>query len=374
MRFIFEAHPPQLGLVILLISCSVTAMTCQKQNESVPAIFVFGDSIVDTGNNNYITTIAKCNFPPYGRDFAAGGFQPSGRFSNGLVPSDFIAEIFGVKNTLPPYLDPNLQLQELLTGVSFASGGAGYDPLTSKIPGALSLSDQLDKLREYQKKIREAVGENRTERIISKSIYIVCLGSDDIANTYIPFRRSEYDIPSYTDLMASQAFNFLKELYGVGGRRIGVVSMPIIGCVPSQRTTGGGIRRACSDSENEAAILFNKKLLSQTKLLNKQFPDARIVYLDIYNILDQMIQNPAKYDFEVVDRGCCGTGTIEASLSCNSLSINTCTDESNYIFWDAYHPTEKAYKIITSMAVWVRLVAETEIETGRLRFSIVFIG
>ncbi|MED6208642.1 hypothetical protein PIB30_047178 [Stylosanthes scabra] len=302
MRFIFQAipsHPPQLALVILLISCSVTAMTCQKQNlpnnEKVPAIFVFGDSIVDTGNNNYITTIAKCNFPPYGRDFAAGGYQPSGRFSNGLVPSDFIAEIFGVKNILPPYLDPNLQLQELLTGVSFASGGAGYDPLTSKIAGALSLSDQLGKLREYKKKIREAVGENRTERIISKSIYIVCLGSDDIANTYTPFRRSEYDIPSYTDLMASQAFNFLKELYGVGGRRIGVVSMPIIGCVPSQRTTGGGIERACSDSENEAAILFNMKLLSQIKILNKQFPDARIVYLDIYNILDQMIQNPAKY-------------------------------------------------------------------------------
>jgi len=41
----------------------------------------------------------------------------------------FSAELFGVKKILPAYLDPNLKLPDLLTGVSFASGGAGYDPL-----------------------------------------------------------------------------------------------------------------------------------------------------------------------------------------------------------------------------------------------------
>jgi hypothetical protein len=34
---------------------------------------------------------------------------------------------------LPASLDPNLHLEDLLTGVSFASGGTGYDPLTSKL-------------------------------------------------------------------------------------------------------------------------------------------------------------------------------------------------------------------------------------------------
>ncbi|GJM84640.1 hypothetical protein PR202_ga00329 [Eleusine coracana subsp. coracana] len=32
-----------------------------------PALFVFGDSIVDPGNNNVIETLIRCNFPPYGR-------------------------------------------------------------------------------------------------------------------------------------------------------------------------------------------------------------------------------------------------------------------------------------------------------------------
>jgi len=42
-------------------------------------------------------------------------------------------EELGIKEYLPAYLDPNLQPSELATGVNFASGGAGYDPLTAKL-------------------------------------------------------------------------------------------------------------------------------------------------------------------------------------------------------------------------------------------------
>jgi hypothetical protein len=44
-----------------------------------------------------------------------------------------LVEELGIKDLLPPYTDPNLQPQDLLTGVCFASGGAGYDPLTPQI-------------------------------------------------------------------------------------------------------------------------------------------------------------------------------------------------------------------------------------------------
>lgn len=79
-------------LLVILMFQHVSALTIPN-NETVPAVIVFGDSIVDTGNNNYISTLVKCNFPPYGRDFAEGN-HPSGRFSNGLVPSDIIGTNF----------------------------------------------------------------------------------------------------------------------------------------------------------------------------------------------------------------------------------------------------------------------------------------
>ncbi|CAI9274477.1 unnamed protein product [Lactuca saligna] len=40
------------------------------QNHKVSAILVFGDSYSDPGNNNYILTPFRGNFPPYGKDFA----------------------------------------------------------------------------------------------------------------------------------------------------------------------------------------------------------------------------------------------------------------------------------------------------------------
>lgn len=71
--------------------------------------------------------------------------------------------------------------------------------------------------KEYIEKIKNAVGGSRTEITVSKSIYIVCMGSDDIANTYAqtPIRRAQYDIPAYTDLMAAQASNFLQVCFGI---------------------------------------------------------------------------------------------------------------------------------------------------------------
>ena len=53
----------------------------------VPAMFVFGDSLTDNGNNNDLQSLAKANYPPYGIDFAGG---PTGRFSNGYTMVDEI--------------------------------------------------------------------------------------------------------------------------------------------------------------------------------------------------------------------------------------------------------------------------------------------
>jgi hypothetical protein len=52
----------------------------------VPAVMTFGDSTVDVGNNDYLHTIIKANFPPYGRDFA--NHVATGRFCNGKLATD----------------------------------------------------------------------------------------------------------------------------------------------------------------------------------------------------------------------------------------------------------------------------------------------
>lgn len=44
----------------------------------------------------------------------------------------FVASALGLKETLPPYLNKNLTLEDLKTGVTFASAGSGYNNATCK--------------------------------------------------------------------------------------------------------------------------------------------------------------------------------------------------------------------------------------------------
>ncbi|ONI32330.1 hypothetical protein PRUPE_1G361600 [Prunus persica] len=331
-----------------LILSTAQAIVKLPNNVTIPGVFMFGDSIVDTGNNNNLTTLVKSNFLPYGRDFMGG--LPTGRFGNGKVPSDLIVEDLGIKELLPAYLDPCLQAEDLPTGVNFASGGAGFDPLTSKLMLVIPLSEQLQLLKEYIEKLKKYVGEERASSIISNSLFVVAAGSDDIVNTYYhtPARFWKYDIYAYTDLMLTEASAFVQKLYTLGARRIGVISVPPIGCIPAQRTLGGGPERKCVERYNEAAELFNKKLSAELDCLNShQFHATVAVFMDVYGPFLDIIHNPKKYGFEVINRGCCGTGIIEVAAFCNQCSPNTCKNATNYVFWDSYHPSERAYRIIT---------------------------
>lgn len=77
----------------------------------------------------------------------------------------------------------------------------------------------------------------------------------------------------------------------MGARRIGVFSAPPIGCVPFQRTLLGGIERKCAEKYNDASKLFNIKLSKELTSLNRNLPNSKMVYLDVYNPLLDIIVN-----------------------------------------------------------------------------------
>jgi len=53
------------------------------------------------------------------------------------------ASYAGLKEFVPAYLDTTLNVAELMTGVSFASAGSGYDPLTPRLSVTNPLSPLL---------------------------------------------------------------------------------------------------------------------------------------------------------------------------------------------------------------------------------------
>lgn len=78
-----------LQLLVLLASVHGTG-----GEALTPAMFIFGDSLIDNGNNNFLPSIAKANYAPYGIDLGS----PTGRFCNGLTVVDY-------GGNAPHYLD-----------------------------------------------------------------------------------------------------------------------------------------------------------------------------------------------------------------------------------------------------------------------------
>ncbi|XP_039049673.1 GDSL esterase/lipase 5-like [Hibiscus syriacus] len=107
-------------LCCFLITASSINLVCSRSlQKHHAALFVFGDSLFDPGNNNYVGTIGRANFYPYGETFFN---HPTGRFSDGRLISDFIA-MYANLPLIPPYLQPGNH--QFIYGANFASAGAG---------------------------------------------------------------------------------------------------------------------------------------------------------------------------------------------------------------------------------------------------------
>ncbi|XP_022989111.1 GDSL esterase/lipase At2g42990-like [Cucurbita maxima] len=319
-----------------------------KIEAKVPAIIVFGDSSVDSGNNNAIKTLLKSNFMPYGRDFYGG--QPTGRFSNGRVPPDFISEAFGLKPTIPAYLDPAFTIADFATGVCFASAGTGFDNATSDVLNVIPLWREVELYKEYQAKLRGYVGNEKANEVIKEALYLVSLGTNDFLENYytIPRRRLQFSVQQYEDFLLQLAGKFIREIYSLGVRKISISGLPPMGCLPLERATNVMSNFECVEKFNLVALEFNAKLEGFVWALNRQLPGLTMLFSNPYAIFYQIITKPYLYGFEVAGKACCGTGTFEMSYLCSQENSLTCSDATKYVFWDAFHPTEKTNQIIVN--------------------------
>ncbi|KAL4562337.1 hypothetical protein LXL04_034537 [Taraxacum kok-saghyz] len=329
-----------------------------KQKPS--ALFVFGDSTVDAGNNNFIRTPMKSNFPPYGRDFI--NHIPTGRFTNGRLVSDFIASYVGIKDSVPAYLDPSLTIEDLMTGVTFASAGSGFDPLTPTLSSAIPLEQQMEYFKEYKSKMEMYIGKEATVDLIKRAAFMLSAGTNDfIVNYYglgeLVSQNMYPNVSSYQEFLFQNIEQFMKELMNEGARKIAMVGLPPMGCVPEVITLNRDAAlngRKCVEPMLTVATDYNVRL--QNKLKAMQTSETKLYYADIYTpILDMVQHGQSKLGFKEVSTGCCGSGYVEAAILCNMNSA-ICDDASKYVFWDAVHPTEKAYYYVFTT---VRPVVDT---------------
>ncbi|OEL27274.1 GDSL esterase/lipase [Dichanthelium oligosanthes] len=249
-------------LLLLPVLCLGTLPTT---SHAARAFFVFGDSLVDNGNNNYLITAARADSPPYGID--TPDHRATGRFSNGKNVPDLISEHLGAEPVLP-YLSPELDGDKMLVGANFASAGVGI-----------------------------------------------------LNDTGIQFR-----------------------LYDLGARRVLVQGVGPIGCVPAELALHS-LDGSCDRELQRAAEMYNPRLMSLLGELNAGYGGDVFVGVNMQRIHNDFIDDPKAYGFETATQACCGQGRFNGMGLCTMMS-SLCADRDAYVFWDAFHPTERANRLI----------------------------
>ncbi|XP_042492691.1 GDSL esterase/lipase At4g16230-like [Macadamia integrifolia] len=335
-----------LGIWVPLMVIQFQMRNCWAQE--VPASFIFGDSLVDAGNNNYIVSLSKANYVPNGIDFG----QPTGRYTNGRTIVDIVGQEFGLTFT-PPYLAPTTTGPVVLKGVNYASGGGGILNHTGKIfGGRINLDAQLDNFANTRQDIISSIGSSETLNLFSRAIFSVTIGSNDFINNYLTpvISVPEQKLVSpetFVDTMISRYRLQLTRLYNFGARKIIVTNVGPIGCIPYERDLNPTAGDDCVAFPNEIALMFNLRLKTLVvEELSSTLVGSQFVYADVYNIVWDLIQNYASYGFEVANSACCYlSGKFGGIVPCGPTS-KVCGDRSKYIFWDPYHPSDATNVII----------------------------
>ncbi|XP_056682341.1 GDSL esterase/lipase At5g08460 [Spinacia oleracea] len=313
------------------------------------AMYVFGDSLVDNGNNNYLDAQAKANFLPYGIDFYLG---PTGRFTNGKTIIDFLSELLGLPY-LPAFANPLLTDRDIMYGVNYASAAGGILEESGQGLGErFSFSKQVESFGITKRQLQNHMSETELQQYLSNAIAVVILGSNDYVNNYLnpSYRsRSKFKPEQYADIVINQYTKQIQALHDQGLRRFLLAGVGPIGCTPSQKTAARLPADKCVTFSNDVVQLFNTKLRTLVDQLNVTHPNAIFAFGDTFQALMDILTHPSTFGLAELGKACCGVGRNNAEKMCLPLSI-PCLNRDQYAFWDAFHPTQVVHRQLALVA------------------------
>ncbi|KAE9595389.1 putative triacylglycerol lipase [Lupinus albus] len=292
----------------------------------VPALYVFGDSSVDAGNNNNLHTHAKANVPPYGIDF---NNNATGRFTNGKTFADLIAIKLGLP-LQPSYLGiSDSKRYQVITGINYASGACGI--LNDTRDGeCLSLDRQIEYFTSTVvnnlPKHKHLKSKDELKHHLSKSIYLISIGSNDYFLNYLnPQIRSYKNMnpEEFADYLLEQLSSKIKTIYNLGARKFVVGTVNQVGCSPNLY---------CNETINQMVKPCSDKLLMKVQEMEKQFSGSMFVSSNGFNFFNKIKNDPKKYGFANISKSCIQEGI-------------PCANRKEHYFWDFGHITEAAVDI-----------------------------
>ncbi|CAN6222144.1 unnamed protein product [Urochloa humidicola] len=303
-------------------------------------LFVFGDDAADTGNGDNDESLGarSCQWRgPFGMSDAAHAQQPSGRFSDGLVQSDYMAKIMGRSEAPPPYSYDDWDKGIDDAGLNFAVGGAV----------ALDAPEGVPKLREQVQQLRDLIREGLVERRdLRDSVALVAYSGNDYGYTK-PEDDDDTIVAGVIDALAST----VSDLQDLGVGKILVNTLMSYGCEPwLTRTTSN--YSSCDDGGSGMSDKHNTAL--RDRLGGDDDDDVMI--LDVNSVARSLVEPKegstlGGKQLKELLRPCCEAVDPDAGDYCGlEGSFYLCDHPEEYFFWDlAGHPTQAGWRAVMQL-------------------------
>jgi outer membrane lipase/esterase len=300
----------------LVLLPALVAVSLSAQAGPFSSLFVFGDSLSDTGN---VSILTGGTFPP-------PPYSP-GRFSDGPVWVETFAAGLGLAGQVNPVL---------AGGTNYAFGGART--------GAIApVGDPPGVLAQVAGIWGEAAAPNPL-RADPNALYVVVGGGNDMRDA-----RSAFDVMDLLDPQflndaqgrqdaAQAAINNLASaivyLAQSGARNVLISTLPDLGATPEAAFLG--LKAASTDVSN----LFNA-LVPTLFALEGVFAGLNIELLDMAGVAANVLANPGDF------------GVTNTTLPCAGFEFSAGASCATSLYSDALHPSALAHKLIGQAALAV---------------------
>ena len=299
----------------IVLGATLTAASLCAQAISFTGLYVFGDSLSDSGNNNLVfggltgpapssaTFIASL---PYAAS-PAGAYRPT--YSNGPTWVTSFAAGLGLTAFSAP---------SLAGGGNYAYGGArmtvdgtGVPPFVPA-PFPASLQTQLN-------------GYLASRPVSATAMYVIAGGGNDVRAVGDAVAANPANIVALTTAgataFAASARQMVNTLRGAGAMNVVVWNVPDVGKSPA---AGAGVGPAAGAASFISGA-FNTAL-------SQLLVGSGAVLFDVNALIGNIVANPAGFGMTNVTQACGFAGN-----GCNPGTA---------LFWDGIHPTAYAQSIV----------------------------
>jgi len=278
-------------------------------------LFVFGDSLSDSGNNAVVLAPNVTPVPISGNSFIPTFPYASGHYTNGLVWAQTFAPALGLTANA-----------SLLGGTDYAFGGARTGPLTpTPLPGGL--------LSPFPPSLETQVAFfllQRANVAPSNALYVVAGGGNNARDALVAAAGCGGNLTCIGGIIQSAALTYAgdiatidAELKLAGARKLVVWDVPDIGDTPAVRAAGA----------SAAALGTLIAASMNAALLGAIASDPDVQLFDLFGLVDAIVASPGAFGLTDVTNAC--------------AQFVTC-DPSKFLFWDGIHPTSAGQLIISN--------------------------